>query len=205
MNNEKTGIKQAIFVKSSSNYTDCPEENYPEVAFIGRSNVGKSSLINVLTERKKLAKTSSTPGKTRLINHFLIDERWHLVDLPGYGWAKVGKEEKGKWEKMIKKYFLHRKSLNCVFVLIDIRHKPQAIDLEMLQWLGENGLPVALVFTKSDKLGKLKVLQSVQLFEKTLMESWEKMPPHFITSAVLATGRDTLLHFILKHCMDIRK
>jgi len=203
MNYEKTPVKDAVFVKSSPDFTECPPPEIPEVAFIGRSNVGKSSLINMLTKRKNLAKISGKPGKTRLINHFLINKNWHLVDLPGYGWAKVGKKERTKWDKMIKDYFLRREGLSCVFVLIDVRHDPLEQDLTMINWLGENGLPLALVFTKCDKLGKAKTDASVALFQKTLLESWETLPPIFRSSATNGEGKEEILAFIRHQCMDI--
>ncbi len=188
-------IKSAQFVISNTDWRKCPSDK-PEFAFIGRSNVGKSSLINMLTGRKTLAKTSGKPGKTRLINHFLINERWYLVDLPGYGWAKVGKKQRGRFEEIITGYLLNSPQLTCVFVLIDIRLEPQPIDLEFINWLGENGLPLALVFTKADKQSRNKNLRAVQIFEKALLASWEELPPRFITSSRQGTGRDELLAYI---------
>ena len=188
-------IKSAQFVVSNTDWRKCPSGK-PEFAFIGRSNVGKSSLINMLTGRKALAKTSGKPGKTRLINHFLISEQWYLVDLPGYGWAKVGKQQRGRFEEMITGYLLNSPHLTCVFVLIDIRLEPQAIDLEFINWLGENGLPLAIVFTKADKQSRNKNIRSVQMFEKALLASWEELPPRFITSSRQGTGRDELLGYI---------
>lgn len=188
-------IKSAQFVVSNTDWRKCPSGK-PEFAFIGRSNVGKSSLINMLTGRKALAKTSGKPGKTRLINHFLISEQWYLVDLPGYGWAKVGKQQRGRFEEIITGYLLNSPHLTCVFVLIDIRLEPQAIDLEFINWLGENGLPLAIVFTKADKQSRNKNIRSVQMFEKALLASWEELPPRFITSSRQGTGRDELLGYI---------
>lgn len=190
-------ISNATFVKSSSKYEECPESNIPEYAFIGRSNVGKSSLINKLTNKKKLAKTSQTPGKTQLINHFLINESWYLVDLPGYGWAKVPVAEKNKWETMIKDYLLNRPNLSTVLVLVDSRHKAQKIDLEFMQWLGENEVPFIIVFTKADKLKKEVELESnIKAYENTMLEIWEEMPEYFITSSVEGRGTEDVLSFI---------
>lgn len=189
-------IKSAEFVKSSAKDNDCPEEKFPEYAFIGRSNVGKSSLINLLTERKKLAKTSSTPGKTQLINHFVINETWYLVDLPGYGWARVSKTAKAEWKKMIDGYLRNRTNLTSVFVLVDIRHDPQKIDLEFINWLGEEGIPFSIVFTKADKLGKTQTQSSIATYNKKLKESWEELPQMFVTSAEDKVGREEVLEFI---------
>ncbi len=165
-------ITSAKFIISNTDYLKCPQDGRLEFAFIGRSNVGKSSLINALTDRKSLAKTSSTPGKTQLINHFLINDVWYLVDLPGYGWAKVSKSFKEKWEKMTKEYLTKREKLTCVFVLVDIRHNPQANDLAFISWLGQAGIPFSIIFTKADKLSKLKVEASIETFKKTLQETW---------------------------------
>ena len=189
-------IKSAEFVKSSPSIVECPEAKLPEYAFIGRSNVGKSSLINHLTNRKKLAKTSSTPGKTQLINHFLINENWYLVDLPGYGWAQTSKTNKAAWKKMINTYLEQRPSLACVFVLVDIRHEPQVIDLEFMQWLGESEIPFCIVFTKADKLGKTQIQSNVASYKKELRLTWEELPPTFITSSVDRVGGDQILDFI---------
>jgi len=188
-------IKSAQFIISNTDWRKCPSDK-PEFAFIGRSNVGKSSLINMLTGRKALAKTSGKPGKTRLINHFLINERWYLVDLPGYGWAKVGKKQRGRFEEIITGYLLNSPQLTCVFVLIDIRLEPQPIDLEFINWLGENGLPLAIVFTKADKQSRNKNLRAVHMFEKALLANWKELPPRFITSAAKGTGREELLGYI---------
>lgn len=189
-------IKTAEFVKSSPNYKDCPQDMLPEYAFIGRSNVGKSSLINHLTDRKKLAKTSSTPGKTQLINHFIIDDNWFLVDLPGYGWAQTSKTNKAAWKKMIDEYLRERPNLACVFVLVDSRHEPQPIDLEFIQWLGGEGVPFSIVFTKTDKLKKAQIQSNVASYKRKLRETWEELPPTFITSSVDKVGGEEILDFI---------
>ena len=189
-------IKEAVFICSNTDYRKCPPADKPEYAFIGRSNVGKSSLINMLAGNKRLAKISGKPGKTQLINHFLVDQSWYLVDLPGYGWAKVSKTERAKWEKMIKDYFLLRENLQCVFVLIDSRIDPQNIDINFMNWLGENGIPCVIVFTKTDKITQNKVLQSVAKFKKRLLTDWEDMPQYFLSSAVNKIGRDDILDFI---------
>jgi GTP-binding protein len=189
-------ITAAKFCVSNTDIEKCPAPILPEYAFIGRSNVGKSSLINMLTNRKNLAKTSSTPGKTRLINHFLINTNWYLVDLPGYGYAKVSKASKANWDKMIRDYLRKRKNLMNVFVLVDARLEPQKIDLEFINWLGEKSVPFAIVFTKSDKLKKLQIIYSIEHYKKELKKSWESLPPLFITSAEKKTGRDELLNYI---------
>ena len=189
-------IKKAEFVKSSTRETDCSEADLPEYAFIGRSNVGKSSLINLLTDRKKLAKTSSTPGKTQLINHFIINDTWYLVDLPGYGWAKVSKTAKAEWKKMIDDYLRNRRNLANVFVLVDIRREPQKIDLEFINWLGEVGIPFCIVFTKADKLGKTQVQSGVATYNKTLKQTWDELPQLFITSSEDKIGKEEILEFI---------
>ena len=189
-------IKSAEFQISNSDYRKCPDTTLPEYAFIGRSNVGKSSLINMLTGRKALAKTSATPGKTLLINHFLINGEWYIVDLPGYGFAQRGKREMDKLKNLIEHYVLEREQLTCLFVLIDIRHEPQKKDLEFINFLGENGVPFALVFTKADKIGKQKVNAQVNAYLKQLKDQWEELPPHFITSAETGLGRDDVLNYI---------
>lgn len=189
-------IIKAEFLVSNSDYQKCPTLNKPEYAFIGRSNVGKSSLINMLTNNQKLAKTSGKPGKTQLINHFKINDDWYLVDLPGYGWAKVSKESREKWNLMIRNYILHRENLFCLFVLIDSRLEPQKVDLEFINWLGENGIPIALVFTKTDKQSNAKTQQNIDLFKNTLKASWEKLPDILATSSVSKTGREELLNYI---------
>ena len=182
-------ITSAKFVISNSRADKCPEGNLPEYAFIGRSNVGKSSLINMLTNHSKLAKTSSTPGKTLLINPFLINNAWYLVDLPGYGYAQRGKKVMEQIKNLIQHYVLERMQMTCLFVLIDSRLNPQKIDLEFIEWLGENGIPFALVFTKADKQSAGKTKQNVGRFLDTLKEQWEELPPYFITSAEKKTGR----------------
>jgi len=174
----------------------CPNDNKPEFAFIGRSNVGKSSLINMLTNNKKLAKTSATPGKTLLINHFIINNEWYLVDLPGYGYAKRSKTERARLEQMIAGYILQRKQLVNVFVLIDIRHDPQLIDLEFIEWLGQSQVPFCLVFTKADKLSAQKARDNVERYKQKLLETWEELPPVFITSSEKKQGRDDVLGYI---------
>lgn len=189
-------IKSAEFVISNSDVKKCPKSGLPEYAFIGRSNVGKSSLINMLTRNNKLAKTSATPGKTLLINHFLINNEWYLVDLPGYGFAKRGKKEQEKLKEIIESYILEREQMVNLFVLIDSRLEPQKIDLEFIEWLGENGIPFSLIFTKSDKLGTGKVRDNVNRYLKRLQEQWEELPPHFITSSEKRVGRTEVLDYI---------
>ncbi len=189
-------IKSAEFTLSAPNVGMCPNDTKPEYAFIGRSNVGKSSLINMLCGNKKLAKTSSTPGKTLLINHFIINREWYLVDLPGYGFAKRSKSEIAKLEQMIRGYILGREQLVNVFVLIDIRLEPQKIDLEFMEWLGVSSIPFSIVFTKADKLSTGKVHQNVDNYIKAMLETWEEMPPYFITSSEKGDGRDAVLDYI---------
>ena len=189
-------IKSAEFQISNSDYRKCPDSKLPEYAFIGRSNVGKSSLINMLTGRKALAKTSATPGKTLLINHFLINGEWYIVDLPGYGFAKRSKESREQLSRMIQGYVLGREQMTNLFVLVDSRLKPQKIDLEFIQWLGENGVPFAIVFTKMDKLGKVAGPAAVEAYKKELLKTWEELPPIFMTSSEDARGRDELLGYI---------
>lgn len=189
-------IKTAEFKSSSPRADMCPITTQPEYAFIGRSNVGKSSLINMLTGRSKLALTSSTPGKTMLINHFLINDTWYLVDLPGYGFAARGKREMDKLWNLISHYILQRRQLTCLCLLIDIRHEPQAKDLDFINFLGENAVPFIIVFTKADKLSKTKQAANVKAYLDTLAESWEELPPHFVTSAATRQGRDELLNYI---------
>ena len=186
-------VKKAIFVTSNTRVDQLPRANLPEYAFIGRSNVGKSSLINALTGNRQLAKTSQTPGKTQLINHFLIDDAWYLVDLPGYGFAKTSKTNRAAWKKFIYRYLKVRENLQCVFVLIDSRHEPQRIDVEFCCWLGENGIPFLLVFTKVDKLSPKKAHANVQAFHQALLEWFENVPPHFITSSETKQGCDEML------------
>ena len=189
-------IKTADFTLSAPVVSMCPQDTKPEYAFIGRSNVGKSSLINMLTSRKKLAKTSSTPGKTLLINHFIINKEWYLVDLPGYGYAKRSKKEIQKLDQMIRGYILGREQLVNVFVLVDVRLEPQAVDLEFINWLGMSSIPFSIVFTKSDKLSNGKVRQNVDAYIKKMLETWEEMPPYFVTSAEKGEGREDVLNYI---------
>lgn len=189
-------IKTAKFVISNTNIDKCPKDNLPEYAFIGRSNVGKSSLINMLTGHKKLAKISGKPGKTQLINHFIINDEWFLVDLPGYGYAKVSKNLRQKFQSFIYDYFLKRQQLVCSFVLVDSRHEPQKIDLEFMQFLGEKRIPFCIVFTKTDKLGKTVVQNKVAKYKKVMLQTWEEIPPYFLTSATNQTGKKEVLEFI---------
>lgn len=189
-------IKSAEFVISNSRVEKCPTTGLPEYAFIGRSNVGKSSLINMLTARKGLAMTSQKPGKTQLINHFIINDAWYLVDLPGYGYARLGKDSRDSLRRMIEDYVLERKELVLLFVLLDCRHDPQKIDLEFIQWLGEEGVPFALVFTKADKLSKGRLAANVEAYKAKLHEEWEELPPIFVTSSEERMGRDELLSYI---------
>ena len=189
-------IKSAEFVISNSRVEKCPTTGLPEYAFIGRSNVGKSSLINMLTARKGLAMTSQKPGKTQLINHFIINDSWYLVDLPGYGYARLGKDSRDSLRRMIEDYVLERKELVLLFVLLDCRHDPQKIDLEFVQWLGEEGVPFALVFTKADKLSKGRLAANVEAYKAKLHEEWEELPPIFVTSSEERMGRDELLGYI---------
>ena len=191
-------LKTAEFVKSSQHFEQCPEPKLPEFAFIGRSNVGKSSLINMLVDKKDLAKTSSQPGKTQLINHFLINEEWYLVDLPGYGYAKTSMENRKKWRKMIEDYLLKRVNLLTVFVLIDSRLEPQKIDLEFINFLGENQVPITLIFTKTDKQSAKKTEESLKRFKETLSEYWEELPEIILTSSEKRVGREDVLETIDK-------
>lgn len=190
-------IKNAKFEISSPDVKQCPASGVPEYAFIGRSNVGKSSLINMLCKTKKMAKTSQTPGKTLLINHFSMDNgTWYLVDLPGYGFAARGKEQRERLQKLIEGYVLDRQQLTCLFVLIDIRHDPQKIDVEFLDWLGEHEIPFAIVFTKADKLGPVAAQRKVDAYCKELLLTWSQLPPVFVTSSEKAVGRQELLDYI---------
>lgn len=189
-------IKKAEFTLSAPMVSMCPKDTKPEYAFIGRSNVGKSSLINMLTRNRKLAKTSATPGKTLLINHFIINNEWYLVDLPGYGFAKRSKKELARLDQMIQGYILQREQLVNVFVLVDARLEPQKIDLEFIEWLGVSSVPFAIVFTKADKLSTTKVQQSVAAYKRQLQETWEELPPMFVTSSESRQGRDELLDYI---------
>lgn len=189
-------INKAEFIISNTDYKKSPEPTKPEYAFIGRSNVGKSSLINMLTNQKGLAKTSGTPGKTQLINHFLINDQWYLVDLPGYGYAKVSKKARQKFDSINTQYILNRQNLINLFVLIDCRHEPQKIDLEFMGWLGEKGIPFSIIFTKIDKLGSSSLQKNIAKYRKTLLKQWEEMPKHFISSATSKAGKTELLNYI---------
>lgn len=189
-------IQQAEYLQSAVDWRKCPSPTLPEYAFIGRSNVGKSSLINMLTNNRSLAKTSSKPGKTQTINHFLIDKSWYLVDLPGYGYAGVSKTQREKWVVMIDQYLTQRENMQLVFVLIDSRLEPQNNDINFINKLGENGVPFALVFTKTDKISNSKVQRNVQLFKNKMLETWEEIPPYFLTSAETGKGREELCDYI---------
>lgn len=190
-------ITSAEFVMSNQDVKKCPNTGIPEYAFIGRSNVGKSSLINMLTNKKSLAKTSGRPGKTQLINHFLINKAWHLVDLPGYGYARVSKSSKARFQKFITRYFEQRKQLISAFVLVDVRHDPQPIDVEFMEWMGESGIPFSIVFTKADKLKTNALERNIETYTTKMLEgAWEEMPPYFITSASNNTGKEELLGYI---------
>ena len=199
-------IKNSKYLISNTDVNKCPDTDVPEYAFIGRSNVGKSSLINILTRNKGLAKTSQTPGKTLLINHFCInDGDWNIVDLPGYGYAARGKKQREEIRRIIEDYILRRHQLTSLFVLLDIRHKPQAVDLEFLRWLGENGVPFAIIFTKADKLSKTAGESNVSAYKKELMKEWEELPPTFITSSEKKTGRDEVLDYIDSINISLKK
>lgn len=189
-------ITSAEFVISNTDVHKCPAGQLPEYAFIGRSNVGKSSLINMLTGYKGLAMTSSTPGKTMLINHFFINKSWYLVDLPGYGYARRGQKGQEQIQKIIQSYILQREQMTCLFILIDCRHEPQAIDLDFIEWLGTNGIPFAIIFTKADKLKGGRLNSNIKLYLNRLKEQWEELPPYFITSSENRTGRDEVLNYI---------
>lgn len=189
-------VKSAKFIISNTDIKKCPQDGKPEYAFIGRSNVGKSSLINMLTNQRKLAMTSATPGKTLLINHFLINNEWYLVDLPGYGYAKRSKSQTEQLEHIISSYVLDRQQLTLLFVLIDSRHAPQKIDLEFIQWLGENGVPFSIIFTKADKLTKTALASNIAAYKNRLLEEWEELPQIFITSSETAHGREEVLEYI---------
>lgn len=192
----KMKIKSAEFVISNTDLAKCPQDGKPEYAFVGRSNVGKSSLINMLTDRKGLALTSSTPGKTQLINHFIINNEWYLVDLPGYGYAQRGKKGKEKIREIIDLYLDEREDLTCLFVLLDCRHEPQTIDLEFINKLGESGIPFALIFTKTDKISHGKLKTNIEIYKNKLLETWEELPPLFCTSSSHKKGRDEVLDYI---------
>lgn len=189
-------IKTAEFIVSNSEVEKCPKDFLPEYAFIGRSNVGKSSLINMLTDRKNLAKTSGKPGKTQLINHFLINKNWYLVDLPGYGYAKVSKSTKNKFQKFITNYFEKRQQLISAFVLVDIRHEPQKIDLEFMEYLGIHQIPFSIIFTKADKLKPNAINRHIEDYNKELLKTWEELPNYFVTSSTKSIGREEVLQFI---------
>lgn len=189
-------ISSAEFIMSNTDFRKCPDTSFPEYAFIGRSNVGKSSLINMLTGRKGLAMTSATPGKTLLINHFLINKNWYLVDLPGYGYAKRGQKMQEQIRQIIESYILYRRQMTCLFLLIDSRLEPQRIDLNFIEWLGANGVPFAIVFTKADKLAYNKLNTNIRIYVERLKEQWEELPPYFVTSAEHRTGRQELLDYI---------
>lgn len=196
-------VKSAEFTLSSPMVSMCPKDTKAEYAFIGRSNVGKSSLINMLTNNKKLAKTSSTPGKTLLINHFLVNREWYLVDLPGYGFAKRSKKELQRLEQMISGYILQREQLVCLFVLVDIRLEPQKIDLEFIEWLGESQVPFSIIFTKADKLSLAKCKANIEAYKETLLQTWEELPQIFVTSAEKKQGREEVLDYIEKINKDL--
>ena len=189
-------IKSAVFVVSNTDVRKCPQGTLPEFAFIGRSNVGKSSLINMLTNQKQLALTSQKPGKTQLINHFLINKNWYLVDLPGYGYAQRGKTGRDHIRKIIACYILERTQLTNLFVLIDCRHEPQKIDLEFMEWLGESGVPFAVIFTKTDKISKSKLIENVETYRKKMYETWEELPPMLFSSAEKKEGKEEILSYI---------
>lgn len=191
-------IKSVNFVKSSSKWQECPEPTLPEYAFIGRSNVGKSSLINAMMNRKDLAKTSQTPGKTQLINHFIVNEEWYLTDLPGYGYAKVSKGIRKDFEKLITNYILNRKNLVTLFILVDSRHQPQKIDLEFMEWCGESGISFAIIFTKADKLKPGAVTKNIENYKKILLESWEELPELYVSSAEKKEGTEDILGYVTK-------
>lgn len=189
-------IRQARFLTSNTDVAKCPAPDRPEYAFIGRSNVGKSSLINMLVGQKNLAKVSEKPGKTQLINHFVIDESWYLVDLPGYGYARTSLSVKEKFQKLISRYILNRENLYCLFVLIDVRHAPQKIDVEFITWLGENNIPFAIIFTKADKLGKVNVAKNVGAYKLELKKIWEELPTIMVSSSLDRTGQEEIVSFI---------
>jgi GTP-binding protein len=191
-------IQHAIFVKSSPDLKSCPLAGLPEYAFAGRSNVGKSTLLNLLINIKKMAKTSSTPGKTRLINHFLVNDGWYLVDLPGYGYARAGKKTRDSFLSTIGDYLLHRETLACLFILIDCRHRPLDTDQEFINWAGTNHIPIALVFTKTDKLSGAALARNTELYRNTLLQNWEELPVIFTSSSYQMTGRENILGFIEK-------
>ena len=192
-------IKSADFVISNTDYELCPKESLPEYAFIGRSNVGKSSLINAIVDKKNLAKTSGKPGKTQLINHFKINNNWFLVDLPGYGYATISKTKRHEFKKMINNYLLNRKNLICLFVLLDIRHNAQKIDIEFMQQMGEEGIPFVMVFTKSDKISQTQIIKNINKYKEEMLKYWESLPEIFITSSEKQIGTNDILNFIEKY------
>ena len=194
-------IRSAVFITSSAQYTQCPPSSKPELALMGRSNVGKSSLINMLLNNKQLAKISSKPGKTRLINHFLVNDAWYLVDLPGYGWARVSQTQRQQWEKMVKAYLLHRTQLSLVLVLVDARHGPQKSDVALINWLGAHQIPFVILLTKADKTAKQQVQQNLADLQRVLSQDWEVLPEMLVTSSKDRTGREELLHYI-QHAFD---
>jgi GTP-binding protein len=203
---QRMEIQKIEFVKSSSAASQCPDTDRPEYAFIGRSNVGKSSLINAIARRKNMAKTSGKPGKTKLINHFLVNQNWYLVDLPGYGYARISKTERAGFSKLNSSYIRGRKNLVNLFVLIDVRHEPQKIDMEFMTWLGQEGAPFSMVFTKGDKCSKKQLSDNVRNYLKAMKLQWEETPPHFITSAETGLGREEILayiHSLNESCSDI--
>ncbi|QZE13187.1 ribosome biogenesis GTP-binding protein YihA/YsxC [Halosquirtibacter laminarini] len=189
-------IKTAKFVISNTDPLKCPQSSKPEYAFVGRSNVGKSSLINMLTNQKKLAKTSGRPGKTQLINHFIINEYWYLVDLPGYGYAQVSRTQRRKWQDFVRSYIQHRENLTCVMVLVDVRLEPQQPDTDFIEWLGVNGVPFAIIFTKADKISKNQLAKNVAHYKKELLKTWEELPTTFITSSETKEGSKEVLSYI---------
>ncbi len=189
-------ITTAEFLMSNTDYNKCPKPDKPEFAFIGRSNVGKSSLINMLTNNKNLAKTSAKPGKTQLINHFIINKEWYLVDLPGYGFAKVAKNTRQRFTRLIYNYIEHRPNLVCLFVLIDSRHEPQAKDTEFMEWLGINGIPFSIIFTKADKLSKRQLNENIAAYTEKMLETWEEMPHYLVSSSTSKLGKEEILNYI---------
>ena len=198
-------ISKVNFVGSFTKESQCPEDGLPEVAFIGRSNVGKSSLINMLINRKDLAKISKQPGKTQTINFFKVDQMWYLVDLPGYGYAKISKSKREEWQKMISFYLRNRKPLMCAFVLLDSRHELQQIDKEFIDWLGENQIPFSIVYTKADKISRAEVNKNVRQIQKALLSTWADLPAQFVTSSEKTEGRADLLNYILEICSNPSK